>query len=206
MIVATDTRRPAPRWLRAATWMATLCALPFGLVYCDRPTPEERGEEETASEAPALESPVETFEDELADILTRREEQIHQSIQERVESGELDEYRGMVLSAYVSGAKAGLLGHYEGRRLSRDEKKAAAEALRASANWDGLERAAAFDMLLMDMLLTERIAQLMAEVEENEAELARKLREHRLLVSKRPELPILIKRQPKERKRQSHAL
>ena len=48
MIVSTDTRSQAPRWLRAATWAAALCALPFGLIYCDRPEPTETDEETAA--------------------------------------------------------------------------------------------------------------------------------------------------------------
>ena len=121
-----------------------------------------------------------------------------------------------MLSAYVSGAKAGLLGHYEGRQLSRDEKEAAAEALSASADWDGLELAAAFDMLRMervrrsleraagiDMLQMELIAQMISELAANEAELARRLREPPLPVLYRPAPPIIKRQQGRER--QSHA-
>lgn len=201
MIVSTDTRSPASRRLRSATWAAALCAFPLGLVYCDRPAPEVADDEEAPTEAATLDNPVETFEGELTDILTRREEQIHRSIRERVGSGELDEHGGQVLSAYVSGAKAGLLGHYEGRQLSIDEKKAAAEALSASVEWDGLERAAAFGKLVER---ARSIEQRITELEDYEAELVRKLREARLLVPKRP-APPLIKRQLQGRERESHA-
>ncbi len=182
MIISTDTRSPAPRRLRFATWGAVLCALPFGLIYCDKAATPVEDEHEAVPEAATLEIPVETFEGELADILTRREQEIHQSIQERVESAELDERQGGMLSAYVSGAKAGLLGHYEGRSISDEDKKAAAEALSASAEWDGLARAAAFDK-------------------------ARRAHE-RSFVQSRPFPPIIrkpIRRQPEGRERQSHA-
>ncbi|MXW17483.1 MAG: M56 family metallopeptidase [Gemmatimonadetes bacterium] len=204
MIVSTDIRSPARRRVRAATWMAVLFALPFGLVYCDRPTTPMAGEEEPATEAETLESSVGSLDGDIADILTRREEEIHQSILERVESGELDEHRGRLLSAYVSGSKAGILIHYEGRELTIKEKRTAVEKLSASVDWDGLGRAAAFDKL--DLERARSIAQLITELQEQEAEFLRRLRElreTRLLVPKRPEFPI-IKRQL-ERERPSHA-
>ena len=49
MIVSTDARSPAPRWLRAATWVAVLCALPFGLIYCDRSEAPTEADEEAAT-------------------------------------------------------------------------------------------------------------------------------------------------------------
>ena len=206
MIVSTDTRSPAPRWLRAATWVAALCALPFGLVYCDRPTPEMADEEEAPTEAATPANPVETFDGELADILARREQEIHESIQERVESGELDERRGRLLSAYVSGAKAGILGHYEGRQLSRDDKKAAAEALSASEEWDGLGRAAAFDRAMRER---ERlIMQMVTGIGEFEAAGIRPLPPGARPDLFVPEFPIIvrpIKRKPEDRERHSLA-
>ena len=68
MIVSTDTRAPSPRPVRA-TWVAVLCALPFGLVYCDRPSPPTADEEEAATETEAVESADETFDGDLAEIL-----------------------------------------------------------------------------------------------------------------------------------------
>ena len=140
MIVSTDTRSPTPRPVRAATWVAVLCALPFGLVYCDRPSAVQ---EEAATETEALESAEETFDGDLADILTRYEEGIHRKIRERVKAGDLDEHAGRVLSAYVSGAKAGLLVRHMDRNLSVEEKKRAAEELTESADWDELDSHAA---------------------------------------------------------------
>ena len=198
MIISTDTRSPASRRLRAFTWGAVLCVLPFGLVYCDKAATPVEDEHEAVPEAATLEIPVETFEGELADILTRREQEIHQSIEERVESGELDERQGRLLSAYVSGAKAGLLGHYEGRSLSDEDKKAAAEALSASVEWDGLRRAAAFDKALREQ--ARSLVQMITELGEYEAGTARKVG--------RPYPPIIrkpIRRQPEGRERQSHA-
>ena len=62
MIVSTDTLSPAPRRLRAVVRLATVCALPFGLVYCDRPMAPMSSDEETGLdpvEGAALESPDE---------------------------------------------------------------------------------------------------------------------------------------------------
>lgn len=58
MIISTDTTSPAPRWLHAATFMALLCALPFGLVYCTQsPAPMAPEEEATVSEEEVLAVP-----------------------------------------------------------------------------------------------------------------------------------------------------
>ena len=194
MIVSADTRSPPPRWLRAATWIAILCALPLGLIYCDQATVPMAVEEEAAPEAETLESSGETFDGDLADILTRREEDIHRSIQEKVKSGALDEHGGRLLSAYVSGAKAGLLIRHEGQNLSDEEKQAVAERLTASADWDNLAARAAMDSATM---LRERlVAQLRAEFEAREAEFVRKFREYQL--SRPPvDFPVLLReRQP----------
>ena len=192
MIISTDTRSPAPRRLRFATWGAVLCALPFGLIYCDKAaTPVE---DEPPPEAEMLEDPGETIASDLADILTRREEDIHRSILERVESGALDEHRGGLLSAYVSGAKAGLLIHYEGRDLSDDEKQAVADRLTASAErvnpapGAALEDAAVFRELLVDQLTTEILAM--------EAEFIRNFRKVQLLRVPRPHFPIIVREKP----------
>lgn len=182
MIVSTDTRSPAPRPLRAATWVAVLCALPFGLVYCDRPSPDQ---EEAATETEALESAEDNFDGDLADILTRYEEGIHRKIRERVKAGDLDEHAGRVLSAYVSGAKAGLLARHMDRDLSVEEKRRAAEELAGSAEWDGLDSRATLERA-RTLILEQAASDLDAALQrEQEARLAR-LRE-----VVRPALPII---------------
>ena len=185
MIVSTDTRSPTPRPVRAATWFAVLCALPFGLVYCDRPSAPTTDEEEAAPATEALESADETFVGDLADILTRREEAIHREIRERVKAGELDEHAGRVLSAYVSGAKAGLLARHMDRDLSVEEKRRAAEELAGSAEWDGLDSRATLERA-RTLILEQAASDLDAALQrEQEARLAR-LRE-----VVRPALPII---------------
>ena len=133
MIVSTDTRAPAPRWLRAATWVALLCALPFGLVYCDRPeAPTATDAELVVLDAPQ-ESP-EPADTDLEELLSSREEEINQDILQEVEAGALSAAQGGVLSVYVAGAKAGLLISFEGRDLSEAEKQAVADRLSESVN------------------------------------------------------------------------
>lgn len=185
MIVSPDSRPPAPRWLRAATWVAVLCALPFGLIYCDRPSTPTEGEEETAPGAEALETADQTFDGDLADILTRREEDIHRKIRERVKAGDLDEHAGRVLSAYVSGAKAGILARHMDRSLSVEEKRRAAEELTESAEWDGLDSRATLEKA-RTLILEQAASDLDAALQrEQEARMAR-LRE-----VFRPPMPII---------------
>ena len=43
LIVSSDTRPPAPRWLRTVGRVALLCAVPLGLIYCDRRVPTRGG-------------------------------------------------------------------------------------------------------------------------------------------------------------------
>ena len=105
MIVSTDSHPPTPRWLRIAGRVALLCALPFGLVYCDR---------RTTSEGAALDTPekVSAVVDEYLESLSRGGEEIQERIREAIESGTLSEDRGRELSAHVTGAASDLLIRY----------------------------------------------------------------------------------------------
>jgi len=112
MIVSTDNRSPAPRWLRTASRLAVACALPFGLIYCDRPTAIEEETTMDPVEGAALDTPdeVSAAVGEVVESLSRRAAQIHEllrELREAVESGALSEQRGRELSAYVSGAASG---------------------------------------------------------------------------------------------------
>ena len=182
MIVSTDTRSFAPRPVRAATWVAVLCALPFGLVYCDRPSATTTDAEEAATETEVLESADETFDGDLADILTRYEEAINRKIRERVQAGDLDEHAGRVLSAYVSGAKAGLLFRHMDRNLSAEEKRRAAEELAGSTEWDELD----------SRTMLARVRTLLLEQAARDLDAALQLQlEARPLEVVRPPLPII---------------
>lgn len=137
MIVSTDTRSPAPRWLRAATWVALLCALPFGLIYCDRPEAATEPDEEAAAESVATDAPQESSEPAESDldaILATREEEINRDIQQGVESGALSPVRGREISAYVAGARAALMIFYGARDLSEPEMRRLADRLTERAN------------------------------------------------------------------------
>ncbi|MDE2677535.1 MAG: M56 family metallopeptidase [Gemmatimonadota bacterium] len=137
MIVSTDTRSPAPRWLRAATWVAVLCALPFGLIYCDRPEAPTEPDEDAAADLAVLDAPrqpAEPAESDLDAVLSNREEEINRDILQDVGSGALSLVHGLELSAYVAGAKAGLLVSYGDLDLSEEEKQRLADTLSASVD------------------------------------------------------------------------
>ena len=133
MIVSTDTRSPAPRRLRAATRVAVLCALPFGLIYCDRPEAATEPDEDAAADV-VLDAPQELAESDLDAVLSNREEEITRDILQEVGSGALSVVQGLELSAYVAGAKAGLLISYGDLGLSREEKQRLADILSASVD------------------------------------------------------------------------
>ena len=52
MIMTRNTDAPAPRWLRVATWIAVVCVLPFGTLYCGSADEPERAPAEDAADAP----------------------------------------------------------------------------------------------------------------------------------------------------------
>ncbi len=114
LIVSTDTRPPAPDWLRAASRLAVVCLLPLGLIYCDhyRPMQTEEGTSTDPVEAPALDSPhdLSAAVDEATRVLPRPDpefqELIHyqELIWEAVESGRLAEPSGREASGYLTNA------------------------------------------------------------------------------------------------------
>ena len=132
MIVSTDIRSPAPRWLRTASRLAVACALPFGLIYCDRPTAIEEETTMDPVEGSALDAPdeVSAAVDEFLESLSRREAEIQELIREAMESGVLSEQRGRELSAYVSGAASGRLARYAlDYAIAEEAYRAAADGL-----------------------------------------------------------------------------
>lgn len=116
MIVSTDTRPSTPRWLRTASRVAVVCALPFGLVYCDQRAPTEADDATTMDPArgTATDTPdrVSAAVGEYLESLSHRGEELAERIREAVESGELSEQRGRELSELVTGAASGLLVRY----------------------------------------------------------------------------------------------
>ena len=111
MIVSTDTRSPAPRWLRTASRLAMACALPFGLIYCDRPTAIEEGITMDPVEGAALDTPdeVSAAVGEVVESLSHRAAQIQEILREATESGSIGERQGRELSTYLSEAPSRLL-------------------------------------------------------------------------------------------------
>ena len=128
MVVSTDSRSPAPRWVRTTSRVAVACALPFGLIYCDRPTAIEEETTMDPVEGAALDTPDEVQNPswspdgrriaftglrvsdavgEVVESLSRREAEIQELIREAMESGAVSEERGRELSAYVTGIAGG---------------------------------------------------------------------------------------------------
>lgn len=129
MIVSTDNRTPVPRWARAASRVAVVCALPLGLIYCDRPTATVEDGAMDPAEGAALDTPdeVSAAVDAVVESLSRRVAEIQEIIREAMESGVLSERRGRELSAYVSGAASGRLARYAiDQDLSDEEDRSAA--------------------------------------------------------------------------------
>ena len=52
MIMTRKTAAPATRRLRVATWIAAVCVLPFGMLYCGSADEPERTPTEDATDAP----------------------------------------------------------------------------------------------------------------------------------------------------------
>ena len=107
MIVSTDNRSPAPRWLRTASRLAVACALPFGLIYCDRPTATQEETTMDPVEGAALDTPDELSDavGEVLESLSRRAAQIQEIIREVVETDRglwLDDYSSRISTADVN--------------------------------------------------------------------------------------------------------
>ncbi|MCY4573178.1 MAG: M56 family metallopeptidase [Gemmatimonadetes bacterium] len=114
LIVSTDTRPPAPDWLRAASRLAVVCLLPLGLIYCDhyRPMPTEERTSTDPVEATTRDNPddLSAAVDKATRVLPRPDpefqELIHfqELIWEAVESGRLAEPSGREASGYLTNA------------------------------------------------------------------------------------------------------
>ncbi len=129
MIVSTDTRSPAPRWLRTASSLAVACALPFGLIYCDRPTAieEETTMDPVEGAAPDTPDEVSAAVDEVVESLSHRAAQIQEILRELMESGRLSEERGRELSAYVGAATGYMTGYAIMHAIAAETYQAAAD-------------------------------------------------------------------------------
>lgn len=140
LIVSTDTRPPTPRWLRIAGRVALLCALPFGLIYCER---------RAATEGAALDTQdqVSAAVDEYLESLSRGGEEIQERIRGAMESGEVSEERGRELSAHVTGAASELLIRYTlDHEISEEDVRAASSRLIAGLGHRAELRAALAEM------------------------------------------------------------
>ncbi|MDE2794599.1 MAG: M56 family metallopeptidase [Gemmatimonadota bacterium] len=104
VILAPGKTSPTPPWLRHAAGAVFVCALPFGLIYCDQAvTPAG-----VAATVPEADAETETRQASLEEILTRREEELDARVLGLVEQGKVSEGQGEVLRFEVSGYSAGI--------------------------------------------------------------------------------------------------
>ena len=104
MIVSTDSHPPTPRWLRLAGRVALLCAMPFGLIYCDWATAVD---EETAMDPVQVAAPVGVDElraaaDAAARALSLADAEYQDLVRAWMESGAVSEQLDRELSASLS--------------------------------------------------------------------------------------------------------
>ncbi|WP_428278173.1 hypothetical protein [Candidatus Palauibacter sp.] len=93
-MIAKSNTSTTPGWLRTAAWIAVICALPLGLVYCAQPdTSAEVGAE--AAEAPGAEANEAAQASDSDDASqTRgmaRVNQLRRDLRARVAAGEITE-------------------------------------------------------------------------------------------------------------------
>lgn len=82
MIVSTDASPAAPGWLRTTSRLTLLCALPLGLIHCDRRVPRAGGTGMGLAEVAALDSmdQLPAAPDEATGVRTRRVAKLQQLI------------------------------------------------------------------------------------------------------------------------------
>ena len=91
MIVDPNTAT-APRWLRTATWIAVICALPLGMAYCGQPDAAATPDEETTETADAVASDAaqaDAGDDASGDRRMARFNQFRRDLRAQVAAGEI---------------------------------------------------------------------------------------------------------------------
>lgn len=91
MIAEEDTAAP-PRWLRTAAWVAVICALPLGIVYCGRPDATATPGGETTETADVVADDAvqaDAGKEASGDRRTARLNQLRRDLRARVAAGEI---------------------------------------------------------------------------------------------------------------------
>ena len=101
MIIATDPTSPAPRHRRGAGWLAVLCMLPLGLLYCDRADAPAASEEELPDDSQTVENLDESQPSPVGPAFVG-EANIRRYIDGKVVGGDLTEEEARELRAAVS--------------------------------------------------------------------------------------------------------
>lgn len=147
MIMARNTTTPAPRWLRTATWIAVVCALPFGMLYCgtaddaegaapadaasDTPTPLAWSDEEflnadaaELAEEMLAELDIAAIRAEHGSLSAYLEEglaDLARDLREEVDRGDLAEETAERFSAVARELVDQLVARVDSRTLTEDE-------------------------------------------------------------------------------------
>lgn len=91
MIVERNTAT-TPRWLRTMAWIAVICALPLGIVYCGQPdTPSIPGGEPTETADVVADDAAQAAgaEEASEETRTRRFNQLRRDLRAKVAAGEI---------------------------------------------------------------------------------------------------------------------
>ena len=113
----------APRWLRTAAWIAVICALPLGIVYCGEP--DTPAAVDDATEAPGVETneaaQASDGDDTSRDRGMARVNQLRRDLRAQVAAGEItgEQARQRISRALQRLEAAG--GETAGDRASADQ-------------------------------------------------------------------------------------
>ena len=93
-MIAEGNTTTAPRWLRTAAWIAVICALPLGIVYCGQPDTAATPDDETTETADVVANDAAQADDDddaSEDRRTARINQLRRDLRARVAAGEITE-------------------------------------------------------------------------------------------------------------------
>ena len=123
MIVESNTAT-APRWLRTAAWIAVICALPLGLVYCGQPDTAATPDGETTETADVVANDAaqaDDSDDASEDRRTARINQLGRDLRARVAAGEITEEQARQRMSRMRQRMEAAGGETAGDRTSSDQ-------------------------------------------------------------------------------------
>ncbi len=123
MIVEKNTAT-TPRWLRTAAWIAVICALPLGLVYCGQPDTAATPDGETTETADVVANDAtqaDDSDDASEDRRTARINQLGRDLRARVAAGEITEEQARQRMSRMRQRMEAAGGETAGDRESADQ-------------------------------------------------------------------------------------